>query len=210
MRLEEFRIQLKESEAFELSNSCWLRGNFRAIGRRVGRQAQIISRLSSIMDQRRKLLKSSVIVRLLHLSCGNTELTNKVRIRLFLCKSCGVLEAPEAEVGNHTMRCDEICTHASNTSANAIVSITVVRMHKKAVLETHKNPTRDIALIAILLRMLIWSNQTYPKSKSYDHHSLARRASTMGTGIAMIKRSVVISVTMKTVNIFVKNSVTGA
>lgn len=85
MRLEEFRIQLKESEAFELSNSRWLRGNFRAIGRRVGRRAQIISRLSSMMDQRRKVVTSSVMFRLLHLSCGNTELTDKVRIRLFLC-----------------------------------------------------------------------------------------------------------------------------
>lgn len=119
MGLELFRVQPKESKAFELSNSRWLRGNFRAIGRRFARQAQIISTLSSIMDQRRKVVKSSVMFRSLHLSCGNTELTDKVRIRLFLCNSCGELEAPEAEAGNHTIRCDEICTHASNTSANA-------------------------------------------------------------------------------------------
>lgn len=56
---EEPRNQLKESSVFEVSSSRRLRGSFLAMGRRVGRQAQIITTFNSIRDQRRKVVKSS-------------------------------------------------------------------------------------------------------------------------------------------------------
>ena len=70
--------------------------------------------------------------------------------------------------------------------------------------------------MAIFLRTLIWRDQIYPRSKSHFYYSLTERAFTMGIGIAIIKRSVMISVTVKMVNTFkvlghwVKKSVMGA
>ena len=59
MSLEELRNQLKDSNVLEVSSSRWLRGSFLATGRGVGRQAHIITTFNSIMDQRRKVVKSS-------------------------------------------------------------------------------------------------------------------------------------------------------
>ena len=40
------------------------------------------------------------------LSCGRIELTDKIRIRLFVCWLCIELELPEAEASNDTIRCN--------------------------------------------------------------------------------------------------------
>ena len=89
-------------------------------------------------------------------------------------------------------------------------------VHRQAFLKTHKNPTRNMALMAIFLRILIWRDQIYIRSKSSVYHLLTRRAFTIGIGIAIIKISVMMSVAVKTVNTskvfehWAKKSVIGA
>lgn len=89
MSLEKVQNQFKERKLFEVLDSCSIRGSFLATGRRVGRQAQIITTFNSIRDQRRNVVKSSAKFQNETAIIKRLELTDEIRIFRFLCELCG-------------------------------------------------------------------------------------------------------------------------